>query len=273
MYLVHKVPLSLSLRGIHSIRTLNGVCFHMYPSNSGCGHRDNDKMTRHSVCLHDLLAWGWSQTGLFWFDNCFSGPFTDETNKNNWIVFSHWFAWYTVISWDCMQCGYGCQRPDFISQTYGKFLLNVGHKNSIEIMIKLFGAVIYYMIMSSMLYIVVWLPMMCWKWSIKMCSVGFIPKCISLILSISTSRIVLSWVKYFVPSISYKQYPYCFPPHTTKLLWGYIGFIPSVHPSVRPSVRQSVLPLCCAYSPGWIHFISIHLIKQLQQVCHVYSFL
>ena len=36
--------------------------------------------------------------------------------------------------------------------------------------------------------------------------------------------------------------------------------------SVRPSVP---CPLCNAYSSGWIHFIFIHLIKQLQKVCRV----
>ena len=66
------------------------------------------------------------------------------------------------------------------------------------------------------------------------------------------------------------------PP--TKLLGvgeGYIGFTPPVRPSVRPSIRSSRIPcpLCSAYSSGWIHFISIHLIKQLQRVCHVYSLL
>ena len=43
---------------------------------------------------------------------------------------------------------------------------------------------------------------------------------------------------------------------------GYIGFTPSVRPSVRPS--RISRPLCSAYSSSWIHFIFIHLIKQLQ---------
>ena len=57
---------------------------------------------------------------------------------------------------------------------------------------------------------------------------------------------------------------------------GYIGFTLSVRPSVRPSVpRPSRIPcpLCSFYSSGWIHFIFMHLIKQLQKVCLVQSFL
>ena len=49
----------------------------------------------------------------------------------------------------------------------------------------------------------------------------------------------------------------------------------SLRPSVRPSVpRPSRIPcpLCSFYSSGWIHFIFIHLIKQLQ-VCRVQSYL
>ena len=94
------------------------------------------------------------------------------------------------------------------------------------------------------------------------------------------------------------------PPHNEVVGGGYIGFTPSVRPSVRPvsvphpvsgggggggggilvslrpSVRPSVpcpsripCPLCSFYSSGWIHFIFIHLIKQLQRVCRVLSFL
>ena len=38
-------------------------------------------------------------------------------------------------------------------------------------------------------------------------------------------------------------------------------------PFVRPSVHLShiLCPLCSAYSSGWIHFILIHLIRQLQR--------
>ena len=52
---------------------------------------------------------------------------------------------------------------------------------------------------------------------------------------------------------------------------GYIGFTPSVRLSVRPS--RIPCPLCSFYSSGWIHFIFIHLIKQLQKVCRLQSFL
>ena len=49
------------------------------------------------------------------------------------------------------------------------------------------------------------------------------------------------------------------------------GILVSLRPSVRLSVRPSRIPclLCSAYSSGWIHFIFIHLIKQLQKVCRV----
>ena len=62
-----------------------------------------------------------------------------------------------------------------------------------------------------------------------------------------------------------------YTPHTTKLLGGIlVSLRPSVCPSIRPSVlRPSRIPclLCSAYSSGWIHFIFVHLIKQLQKVC------
>ena len=73
------------------------------------------------------------------------------------------------------------------------------------------------------------------------------------------------------------QWIYYYTPRTTKLLGGYIGFTPSVCPSVRPASvpRPSRIPcpLCSFYSSGWIHFIFIHLIKQLQKVCRVQKFL
>ena len=59
----------------------------------------------------------------------------------------------------------------------------------------------------------------------------------------------------------------------TKLLW---DILVSLRPPVRPSVpRPSLIPcpLCSFYSSGWILFIFIHLIKQLQKVCRVQSFL
>ena len=58
-----------------------------------------------------------------------------------------------------------------------------------------------------------------------------------------------------------------YTPRTTKLLGGYIGFTPSVCPSVCLSCI--LCPLCSAYSSGWIHFIFIHLIEQLQEVCRM----
>ena len=62
-----------------------------------------------------------------------------------------------------------------------------------------------------------------------------------------------------------------YTPRTTKLLGGYIGFTPSVRLSVRPS--RIPCPLCSFYSSGWIHFIFMHLIRQLQKVCRMQSFL
>ena len=61
------------------------------------------------------------------------------------------------------------------------------------------------------------------------------------------------------------------PPYTQRsCCWGVYWFH-SVRPSVCPSVRLSRIPcpLCSTYSFGWIHFIFIHLIKQLQKVCRV----
>ena len=52
------------------------------------------------------------------------------------------------------------------------------------------------------------------------------------------------------------------PRCTTKLLGGILV-------SLRPS--RIPCPLCSFYSSGWIHFIFIHLIKQLQKVCRVQS--
>ena len=54
-------------------------------------------------------------------------------------------------------------------------------------------------------------------------------------------------------------------PRTMKLLGVYCFH------SVRPSVRLCCIrcPLCSTYSSGWIHFIFIHLIKQLQGMCRV----
>ena len=55
------------------------------------------------------------------------------------------------------------------------------------------------------------------------------------------------------------------PPHNE------VGGGGGIMVSLRPSVRLSRIscPLCSAYSSGWIHFIFIHLIQQLQKVCWV----
>ena len=74
--------------------------------------------------------------------------------------------------------------------------------------------------------------------------------------------------------------PLLYPLHN-EVVGGYIGFTPSVRLSVRRSVCPASLPrpsripcpLCNFYSSGCIHFIFIHLIKQLQKVCRVQSFL
>ena len=60
------------------------------------------------------------------------------------------------------------------------------------------------------------------------------------------------------------------PPHN-EVVGGYTGFTPSVLLSVHTS--RIPCPLCSAYSFGSIHFIFIHLIKQLQKVCHVMLFI
>ena len=55
---------------------------------------------------------------------------------------------------------------------------------------------------------------------------------------------------------------------------GYIGFTPSVRPSIHLSIHLTHIqcPLCSACSSVWIHFIFIHLIKQLQTMCWELSF-
>ena len=57
------------------------------------------------------------------------------------------------------------------------------------------------------------------------------------------------------------------PARTTKLLGGYISFTLFVRPSIPLS--RILCSLCSVYSSGWFHFIFIHLIRQLQKVCHV----
>ena len=53
-----------------------------------------------------------------------------------------------------------------------------------------------------------------------------------------------------------------------------VSLAPSVRPCVRPSARPSRIrcSLCSTYSSSWIHFILIHLIKQLQKVRRVQNF-
>ena len=67
---------------------------------------------------------------------------------------------------------------------------------------------------------------------------------------------------------------YNYTPCTTKLSGVILVSLrlsarPSVRPSVCPSVRPSRIPcpLCGVYISGWIHFIFIHLITQLQVCC------
>ena len=57
------------------------------------------------------------------------------------------------------------------------------------------------------------------------------------------------------------------PPAQQSCWGGGGGILVSLCPSVRPS--RIPCPLCSTYSFGWIHFIFIHLIKQLQEVCRV----
>ena len=59
-------------------------------------------------------------------------------------------------------------------------------------------------------------------------------------------------------------------PLAQRSCWGVYWFH-SVSLSVRLSVRPSRIPcpLCSTCSFGWIYFIFIHLIKQLQKVCHL----
>ena len=59
-----------------------------------------------------------------------------------------------------------------------------------------------------------------------------------------------------------------YPPHNKVV--GVYWFHP-VRPSVRPF--RIPFPLCSAYSSGWIYFMFIHLIKQIQKVCRLWSYL
>ena len=76
---------------------------------------------------------------------------------------------------------------------------------------------------------------------------------------------------------SAKPLPETMLTYHTKLLGGWliirscwgVYWFHSIRPSVCPSVHPSriLCPLWSAYGSGWIHFIFIHLIKQLQKVC------
>ena len=90
------------------------------------------------------------------------------------------------------------------------------------------------------------------------------------------------WNTHFFNTNLPGMYRYIHPllyPTPTKFFFFFFGggegyWFHSVRPSVCPSVRPSRIPcpLCSAFSSGWIHFICIHLIKQLQKVCRVQSF-
>ena len=67
-------------------------------------------------------------------------------------------------------------------------------------------------------------------------------------------------------SSSNQQFCLLLYPSPTKLLG---GILVSLRPSVHPS--RILCPLCSAYNSGWIHFIFIHLIKQLHKMYRVKS--
>ena len=79
------------------------------------------------------------------------------------------------------------------------------------------------------------------------------------------------WIHDFelIPGIVLHVLFYLIIPHTQRSCWG--GILVSLHPSVCPSRIPCLL--CSAYSSGWIHFIFINLIKQLQEVCCMKWFL
>ena len=58
--------------------------------------------------------------------------------------------------------------------------------------------------------------------------------------------------------------------HNTFVFFSKTSVCLSIHPSVHLS--RIPCPLCRAYSSGWIHLIFLHLIKQLQKVGCVQSF-
>ena len=84
-----------------------------------------------------------------------------------------------------------------------------------------------------------------------------------------------------VTSIFHQSWSIFVIPPAQRSCWGgiLVSLRPSVCPSVHPKVRPASVPhpsripcpLCSFYSSGWIHFIFMHLIKQLQRVCRVQS--
>ena len=75
------------------------------------------------------------------------------------------------------------------------------------------------------------------------------------------------WTLLFI-GYSFKYFPLLYPLHN-EVVGGYIGFTPSVRPASVPRPSRIPCPLCSAYSSGWIHFIFVHLIKQLQKMCRM----
>ena len=80
-----------------------------------------------------------------------------------------------------------------------------------------------------------------------------------------------AWHEY-VPNGLWQGFYYYTPAKRIccRVYW-FHSFCQSVCPSNCPS--RIPCPLCGSYSSGWIHFIFIHLIKQFQNVCHVWRFL
>ena len=78
-------------------------------------------------------------------------------------------------------------------------------------------------------------------------------------------KLYITFLVQWKHSVSCHDSAYC-DYYTTKLLGRILVLL---GPSVHLSVRQSRIPclLGSAYSSRWIHFIFIHLIKQLQKVC------
>ena len=94
--------------------------------------------------------------------------------------------------------------------------------------------------------------------------------CVFLALTLTTT--LESMKKEFSKSIG-PHAVYFYTP-AQRSCWGVYWFH-SLRRSVRLSIRPSRIPcpLWSTYSFGCIHFISIHLIKQLQKVCCMQSFL